>query len=598
MNQDSRNLSCDKYAGLPLVIGITGHRDLITEDIPVLKNRVKTVIEKLRDQCPNSSLLLMTALAEGADRPAAEVALENGIGLIVPLPMPQELYEKDFSESSVKEFRKLLELSTITFEIPLEPQNTNDSITFSGTARDRQYHALGRTIIEYCHILIAIWDGVTGGPPGGTSQVVRMQIQGIDDISPVDTKNIFNPLQTGPVFQIVARRKGSDTRPDDAYLDRYRSNRNSLEGVWMLYPHNADDTESREDEMHRTLACIERFNKDSKDIFRLVPDFNSKRDQAAEWVIPNLSDEHRDTFTQKELSPSARQLLIRFAHADVLAQQFQEDSYSNLFLLVCLVPVVVFFFGLYTNVTTAPIAIIGYLVSIGLAYGVYTIMHRHGTHEKFLDYRALAEGMRVAFFWNLAGIRKNPASFYMNKQHSELDWIRYAIKVWGLLACNGKVETVTSSEIMAVRTNWLEDQMRYFGRKTRENRQSANQLGSISTAIYRLGLFIMTPILLVNHGLKLGGERLDAWMLVITPLVLVISGVISYYAERMLFAEHAKQYASMYSVFKKSLHLIDCAESDLHYKQSIILETGKEALAENGDWVLKHRERPIEVPKG
>jgi hypothetical protein len=31
---------------------------------------------------------------------------------------------------------------------------------------------------------------------------------------------------------------------------------------------------------------------------------------------------------------------------------------------------------------------------------------------------------------------------------------------------------------------------------------------------------------------------------------------------------------------------------------SYILELGKEALAENGDWLLHHRERPLEVPKG
>ena len=29
-----------------------------------------------------------------------------------------------------------------------------------------------------------------------------------------------------------------------------------------------------------------------------------------------------------------------------------------------------------------------------------------------------------------------------------------------------------------------------------------------------------------------------------------------------------------------------------------IVELGKEALTENGDWMLLHRERPLEVPKG
>ena len=30
---------------------------------------------------------------------------------------------------------------------------------------------------------------------------------------------------------------------------------------------------------------------------------------------------------------------------------------------------------------------------------------------------------------------------------------------------------------------------------------------------------------------------------------------------------------------------------------ALIEELGKEALVENGDWVLLHRERPLQVPK-
>jgi len=93
--------------------------------------------------------------------------------------------------------------------------------------------------------------------------------------------------------------------------------------------------------------------------------------------------------------------------------------------------VVVFFFEVYSNVTTALVAISGYLISIGAAYTIYTATQRTGVQEKFLDYRALAEGMRVALFWRLAGLNSSPASYYLSKQQSELDWIRYAIKHLG-----------------------------------------------------------------------------------------------------------------------------------------------------------------------
>ena len=31
---------------------------------------------------------------------------------------------------------------------------------------------------------------------------------------------------------------------------------------------------------------------------------------------------------------------------------------------------------------------------------------------------------------------------------------------------------------------------------------------------------------------------------------------------------------------------------------ALAVELGKEALAEHGDWVILHRERPVELPKG
>jgi hypothetical protein len=81
---------------LQLFIGITGHRDLRTEDIPNLEKAIRQVFEGLARDYPHTPVFLLSPLAEGADRLAARVALEMGVSLAVPMPMPQEEYEKDF----------------------------------------------------------------------------------------------------------------------------------------------------------------------------------------------------------------------------------------------------------------------------------------------------------------------------------------------------------------------------------------------------------------------------------------------------------------------------------------------------------------------
>src|SRR5437773_400418 len=61
--------------GLPLVIGITGHRDLRGEDRAALEQQVRGIFMDLRNRYPATPLYLLSPLAEGADRLVARVAL-------------------------------------------------------------------------------------------------------------------------------------------------------------------------------------------------------------------------------------------------------------------------------------------------------------------------------------------------------------------------------------------------------------------------------------------------------------------------------------------------------------------------------------------
>src|SRR4029079_3760518 len=96
-------------APLPILIGVTGHRDLRPEDVPRLEATLRSAFADLQKGAPHSPFILLSPLAEGADRLAARVALSLGIVLIVPLPIPQALYERDFKTAeSLAEFRDLM----------------------------------------------------------------------------------------------------------------------------------------------------------------------------------------------------------------------------------------------------------------------------------------------------------------------------------------------------------------------------------------------------------------------------------------------------------------------------------------------------------
>ena len=66
----------------PVVIGVTGHRDLRGQDKEKLRAAVRGELEALHSKCPHSPLLLLTGLAEGAEKiTAAHVDVLSAIML-------------------------------------------------------------------------------------------------------------------------------------------------------------------------------------------------------------------------------------------------------------------------------------------------------------------------------------------------------------------------------------------------------------------------------------------------------------------------------------------------------------------------------------
>jgi CheY-like chemotaxis protein len=132
---------------LPLLIGVTGHRDLRPADCPVLERTVRRAIQQIREQCPHTPLIVLSALAEGADRLVARAALDLGLSLIVPSPMPQAEYEKDFDKpGSLDDSRSLLGQAKWQFVVA-EDENV-DLTGLEGDARSQRYALVGAFIAQ------------------------------------------------------------------------------------------------------------------------------------------------------------------------------------------------------------------------------------------------------------------------------------------------------------------------------------------------------------------------------------------------------------------------------------------------------------------
>jgi hypothetical protein len=174
---------------IPCIIGTTGHRDLIPEQVNDIKKHVKEIIEEQLDKYPNTPVVVLSPLAEGGDTVVAQVAIElkskeeykDRIQLYIPLPLKKELYVEDFKADALLEFESLLRQSDKNFE--LDPHLDWDGADESklsievdpsySTERNIQYAQVGAFVARHSNILIAIWDGGDNQEVGGTVQIVK-----------------------------------------------------------------------------------------------------------------------------------------------------------------------------------------------------------------------------------------------------------------------------------------------------------------------------------------------------------------------------------------------------------------------------------------
>ncbi|MDR1883639.1 MAG: hypothetical protein LBR26_12785 [Prevotella sp.] len=60
---------------IPFVVGITGHRHIPAEYIPLLREKVGELLRNLQAGYPFGEIIVLSALAKGADTLCAEAAL-------------------------------------------------------------------------------------------------------------------------------------------------------------------------------------------------------------------------------------------------------------------------------------------------------------------------------------------------------------------------------------------------------------------------------------------------------------------------------------------------------------------------------------------
>ncbi|MFK8029019.1 MAG: hypothetical protein AB8G18_02160 [Gammaproteobacteria bacterium] len=561
----------------PLVVAVTAHRNLVEQEVPRITQAVRTFFKDLMSAYPNTPVTLMSALAEGGDLLAARVASELGLDLIVPLPMPLELYREDFTNpDALAEFEDLSSKGRV-IELPLVEGSTPENCTKNSFERNRQYGQMGIFLSSHCQILLALWDGKPSDSLGGTAQVVDYHMTdsmpGLTALK-ATTQQLLGRDENDLVYHVVCSRDEHNGKPETPLKP--------LEAYWLSSDRNNPRTTEMTEPYRRVFNQMELFHVDAKRHWPKI----SQHD--ADLVEPDTLTNQRDVDTNK-----------LFKTADWLANYYHKRMRYSFRATYTLAIGMGLAFIIYGNLpeNIVPLYIFLFLFVIGV--GLFRIAQHRDWHRKYLDYRALAEGTRVQFYWQLAGIAKGSETQFahdnfLQKKEVDLGWIRNVMRASSI----PKERIITRGRrIDEVAQAWVKDresgQLSYYSRKALQRDHMNRVTHLVGMSCLWTGICIAIA-LAVFHGQL--SSRVEDPLLVLTGILPLIAGIVEAYTHKSAGNELVKQYQYMQRIFDNAKYQLDKATTDQD-KRTILKALGDSALEEHTEWILMHRERPLEHGK-
>lgn len=558
-----------------ITVGVTAHRDLVPDEVTLLGERVRDFFEDLQARFPVLPLEVISPLAEGGDSLVAGIALDMGIPLTVVLPMPRAAYLSDFGGAQARrEFARLLDSAEHVIALPVRPGASLDE----APAREWQYAQLGVFISNHCQILLALWDGKENGPLGGTAQVVRYHLTavmpGFEDEPP--PASLLAENENDLAYHVVASRDRPGGQPANGLQVG--------QARWMTSHFSRPESDDIPPEYGLMLDRLSEFDQDCR-----------RFSQAIEAEGERLLKDPPGA----PMPPAAPLVDHLFSSADWLAVHFQKRVNRSLLAMYTLAAVMGLVFIVYSERAGSAWLLGAFLGLFFAGVALHLTGNSRQWHRKYLDYRALAEALRVQFYWNVSGVvdAHSPGFAYdtfLHKQDVELGWIRHVMRTASARRERG-VEPAAEWLPWTIR-QWIGEeesgtgQLTYYTNKARRNERTHRRTRRLGAVCLWAGIGLAL-VMLLGESMFTEPQR-DIVMILMGTLPL-IAGVREAMSSKKAEKELIKQYRFMGKVFTNARRLLD-RSGDARFQRRVLRALGEAALEEGAEWILMRRERPIE----
>ena len=303
---------------------------------------------------------------------------------------------------------------------------------------------------------------------------------------------------------------------------------------------------------------------------------------------------------EKITDPTLKKIDEIYGAADVLSIENAKKHERNLWLLSAFGTIITLLFLLYDE-AELHLLIIGCIIIIVGVYQFYKLAERHDCHRKYIQYRVLAETLRLQYYLSKADVKHQVTDILPWFIKKGIPWINEILL---------ELSNTKTGQKKLIINCWIRDQLKYHQnalvrsthKKERDNRITRIVL-TVTIATYVIALIFEVYMLTIPSGeitsytLSYSLDNLQHWgiMVGLTPtdmirsILKIVIGTMSaatlftgsYYG-KMSLPNTIDDHRRMVMLYEKAEH--DIVQNEGVEDEELLIKLAREFLIENSTW--------------
>lgn len=529
---------------LPYIIGVVGHRNIVEESKEVARHHFEQILKRYKAKYPNTPILVVTSLAEGADQLIAEIAIKvEGVFLGVLIPMSIHKYLETFSSDAARqEFNEFCSKALFVRDTSTNMVFEDNSDAFRNNTRELSNNA---------DLLIALWDGIASNQIGGTSDTLYYKLKKIH--RPKNLTDVaLNQKEFGSAIVIPVSRIGEQT-------PLIKKN------PYALKPVSLEE----------------------------IP-----IDEASDLLAVSKHNWNKLKFEPQSPSMTYSEILTKNALS--LAEKMRKKFIIALLIILSSSFLTIVAIEIQSRSTSKIISVATILVALS-AFIIYQIVTKLEIKDKYHQFQAVAEAGEIQQLWSKVGISEDVSDYFLTGINSSFDWMRSLVRTISFL---DKSQTINNmeAETKEFMKTWISKQIllrkgdsKVVGRITKTNRLASFiriiTFISIIFSLFIWGYFSITLILGIDSTISTRGLLQSLFVLALAAAATFSSYSYLLALREMVMREEKALYALDNALESLSLDLIELPP--LVHGREVAKSLGIFFLNETSEWYVRNYDRKV-----